>query len=82
MEHSLLAYWRSLLEQNMEWTKAARARGRNGGRPKRLTKKQIEMLQHLTVDKKHSVKEICLTLGIGRTAFYRYIKPEQSGHSF
>src|SRR3954469_700207 len=61
---------------------AARARGRNGGRPKKLTRKQIEMLQHLAADKKHSVKEICQTLGIGRTVFYRYVKPEQSGHSF
>src|SRR4051794_28829513 len=52
---------------------AARARGRNGGRPKKLTNKQIEMLQHLAADKKHTVKEICQTLGIGRTAFYRYL---------
>jgi DNA invertase Pin-like site-specific DNA recombinase len=56
---------------------AARARGRNGGRPKKLTKKQIEMLQHLAADKKHTVKEICQTLGIGRTAFYRYLNADQ-----
>jgi DNA invertase Pin-like site-specific DNA recombinase len=61
---------------------AARARGRNGGRPKKLTNKQIQILQHLAADKKHTVNEICQTLGIGRTAFYRYVKPEQSGHSF
>jgi DNA invertase Pin-like site-specific DNA recombinase len=41
---------------------AARARGRNGGRPKKLTNKQIQMLQHLAADKKHSVKEICLSV--------------------
>src|SRR4051812_27683061 len=56
---------------------AARARGRNGGRPKKLTDKQIQMLQHLAADKKHSVKEICQTLGIGRTAFYRYVNEDQ-----
>jgi DNA invertase Pin-like site-specific DNA recombinase len=56
---------------------AARARGRNGGRPKKLTNKQIQMLQHLAADKKHSVKEICQTLGIGRTAFYRYVNEDQ-----
>src|SRR3954467_9862222 len=33
---------------------AARARGRNDGRPKKLTNKQIQMLQHLAADKKHS----------------------------
>jgi DNA invertase Pin-like site-specific DNA recombinase len=56
---------------------AARARGRNGGRPKKLTKKQIEMLQHLAADKTHTVAEICKTLGIGRTAFYRYVNTDQ-----
>jgi DNA invertase Pin-like site-specific DNA recombinase len=55
---------------------AARARGRNGGRPKKLTVKQIQILQHLAADKKHTVKEICQTLGIGRTAFYRYAKTD------
>jgi DNA invertase Pin-like site-specific DNA recombinase len=55
---------------------AARARGRNGGRPKKLTPKQIQMLQHLAADKKHTVAEICQTLGIGRTAFYRYVKAD------
>jgi DNA invertase Pin-like site-specific DNA recombinase len=57
---------------------AARARGRNGGRPKKLTNKQIEMLQHLAADKKHTVSEICTTLGIGRTAFYRYLEADDS----
>src|SRR4051794_1861125 len=53
---------------------AARARGRNGGRPKKLSAKQIQMLQHLAADRKHTVSEICQTLGIGRTAFYRYLE--------
>src|SRR3954471_22449092 len=56
---------------------AARARGRNGGRPKKLSAKQIQMLQHLAADKKHTVAEICKTLGIGRTAFYRYVNTDQ-----
>jgi DNA invertase Pin-like site-specific DNA recombinase len=57
---------------------AARARGRNGGRPQKLTNKQIQMLQNLAADNKHSVKEICQTLGIGRTAFYRYLEADDS----
>src|SRR4051794_16039125 len=61
-------------ERTQAGLQAARARGRNGGRPKKLTKKQIEMLQHLAADKKHSVKEICQTRGIGRTGFYRYLE--------
>src|SRR3954471_1189788 len=61
-------------ERTKAGLQAARSRGRNGGRPRKLTNKQIQMLQHLAADKKHSVKEICQTLGIGRTAFYRYLE--------
>jgi DNA invertase Pin-like site-specific DNA recombinase len=64
-------------ERTKAGLQAARARGRQGRLPKKLTKKQIEMLQHLAADKKHTVKEICQTLGIGRTAFYRYMKAGQ-----
>jgi DNA invertase Pin-like site-specific DNA recombinase len=60
-------------ERTKAGLQAAWARGRNGGRPKKLTTKQIQMLQHLAADKKHTVKEICRTFGIGRTAFYRYV---------
>src|SRR5918911_897148 len=57
---------------------AARSRGRKGGRPKALTQKQIDMLNHLASDPKRSVQEICETLGISRRTFYRYVKPEQA----
>jgi DNA invertase Pin-like site-specific DNA recombinase len=76
---SLAEFERDIIrERTMAGLQAARARGRNGGRPKKLTRKQIEMLQHLAADKKHSVKEICQTLGIGRTAFYRYVKADET----
>ena len=55
---------------------AARARGRNGGRRKKLTDKQIQVAQQL-YDAKTPVKQICETLGIGRTTFYRYVKADQ-----
>jgi DNA invertase Pin-like site-specific DNA recombinase len=45
---------------------AARARGKVGGRPKALTKKQQEMLQVLYRDKTHSIADICKTLNISR----------------
>src|SRR3954471_6659327 len=61
-------------ERTKAGLQAARSRGRNGGRPRKLTDKQMQILQHLAADKKHSVKEICETLGIGRTAFYRYLE--------
>jgi DNA invertase Pin-like site-specific DNA recombinase len=55
----------------------ARARRRSGGRPKALTKSKAEMARQLYSDKIHSINEICQTLGISRTTFYRYVKPNQ-----
>jgi DNA invertase Pin-like site-specific DNA recombinase len=76
---SLAEFEREIIkERTNAGLQAARSRGRNGGRPKKLTAKQVQMLQHLAADKKHSVSEICQTLGIGRTAFYRYLEADDS----
>ena len=56
---------------------AARARGKSGGRPKALTPKQQQMLRNLAADPDNSIEDICQTLGIGRTTYYRYVKAEQ-----
>src|SRR4051812_711843 len=53
---------------------AARARGRSGGRPKKLTNKKAAMARQLYQDRTHSIDEICKILGISRTTFYRYMK--------
>src|SRR5947209_13185067 len=50
---------------------AARARGRTGGRRKKLTKKQAEMARELYKNRANTIDDICQTLGIGRTTFYR-----------
>jgi len=51
----------------------ARARGRLGGRPKALDKKQIAVAESLYEGGKTSVSQICKTLGISRATFYRNI---------
>jgi DNA invertase Pin-like site-specific DNA recombinase len=58
---------------------AARARGKSGGRPKAMTAKQVQMLRNLASDPENSIDEICKTLGISRTTFYRYVKADQGG---
>jgi DNA invertase Pin-like site-specific DNA recombinase len=58
---------------------AARSRGRSGGRPKALTAKEVQMLRNMAADKSLSVSDICKTLGIGRTTFYRYVKAGENG---
>lgn len=53
----------------------ARARGRKGGRSKKLkTAAQVAEAQRLYADKTRSIEEICAALGISRASFYRYIK--------
>ena len=54
---------------------AARARGRMGGRPKKLgTGGEVAMAQALYDDRTHSIADICRTLGISRTTLYRYVE--------
>src|SRR5215467_7919093 len=54
---------------------AARARGRVGGRPKRLaTNGKVAFARRVFADLHHSIPEICSTLGISRSTLYRYVK--------
>jgi DNA invertase Pin-like site-specific DNA recombinase len=54
---------------------AARARGRVGGRPRKLkTNGKVALARSLFADKSHSIEEICTTLGISRATLYRYVK--------
>src|SRR5919112_1120648 len=64
-------------ERTQAGLSAARSRGKSGGRPKALTEKQVQMLNNLAADKDRSVEEICKTLGISRTTFYRYANAAQ-----
>jgi DNA invertase Pin-like site-specific DNA recombinase len=52
---------------------SARSRGKVGGRPKALTVKQVQILRNMAADPSLTVTDICKTLGIGRTTFYRYV---------
>jgi len=56
---------------------SARSRGKVGGRPKALTVKQVQILRNMAADPSLTVTDICKTLGIGRTTFYRYVKAGQ-----
>jgi DNA invertase Pin-like site-specific DNA recombinase len=53
---------------------SARARGRRGGRPKALDQESLAVAKTLHASRENSVAEICRTLGISRTTFYRSLK--------
>lgn len=52
---------------------AARVRGRQGGRPKSLTEKQIALLKTLYEDKNTPISEIAKLLNISKKTIYNYI---------
>ncbi len=60
-------------ERTIAGLAAARARGRNGGRPG-LPPAKVAALQALAADRSKSPGEICKALGISRATFYKYAK--------
>lgn len=69
---ALAEFERELIrERTNAGLKAARARGKLGGRPKKLSPKQVEMARKLYADTSVSIKEICDTLSISRATLYR-----------
>ena len=62
-------------EMIRERTKAglasARARGRVGGRPKALSKKDLKAVKTMMASNKHSVSEIAERFGVNRSTLYR-----------
>jgi DNA invertase Pin-like site-specific DNA recombinase len=72
---ALAEFERNLIrERTQAGLTAARARGRFGGRPKKIQdNSQIELAKKLYTDKTISVTAICKTLKISRSTFYRLI---------
>jgi DNA invertase Pin-like site-specific DNA recombinase len=70
-----------IVERTQAGLAAARARGRTGGRPRGTTRydaKKLALAQHLATDQHRSITEICQTLGIARTTYYRYVNVHRS----
>lgn len=52
---------------------AARARGRKGGRPKKLTSNKLNLALELYQGKKHSIEQICEIVSVSKPTLYKYI---------
>ena len=60
--------------------RAARARGRLGGRPKAKmldTPKKVALAQSLYENRNNTIDEICKTLNVSRATLYRYIQTKE-----
>ena len=78
MMGALAEFERDLIrERTRAGLAAARARGRTGGRPRKLkTNSKVALARRLFADKNNSIEEICSTLGISRASLYRYVKED------
>jgi DNA invertase Pin-like site-specific DNA recombinase len=71
---ALAEFERNLIrERTRAGLSAARARGRQGGRPKMLDAKKRQLTLRLYHERKHSIAEICRLMGISKSTLYNYL---------
>ena len=71
---ALAEFERNLIrERTRAGLSAARARGRQGGRPKRLDPKKRELALRLYQERQHSIAELCQLMGISKSTLYNYL---------
>ena len=74
---ALAEFERDLIrDRTIAGLRAARARGRMGGRPKEMTPEKLKIAARLMKDHEVSIKEICTTLGVAKSTLYRYVSPK------
>jgi len=75
---ALAEFERNLIrERTRAGLSAARARGRQGGRPKLLDPQKRELALRLHRERQHSIADICRLMGISKSTLYNYLA-EQS----
>lgn len=73
---SLAEFERALIvERTQAGLAAARARGRHGGRPRKVDDAKINLIRQLYDSREHSVEAIARMVGVGRTTVYRSLEP-------
>ena len=70
---ALAEFERNLIrERTQAGLVAARARGRMGGRPRRLDPVKLALAVKLHRERNHTVEEICKMMGISKSTLYNY----------
>ena len=62
-----------LRERTKAGLASARARGRIGGRPLKLSPAQVEMASTLLTNAKSKIPDVCKMLGVSRSTVYRHL---------
>ena len=72
---SLADFERELIrERTKAGLESARARGRKGGRPRKLNSNQVRTLKAMYDSRDHSLSEIARTFNISRPTVYKYLE--------
>jgi DNA invertase Pin-like site-specific DNA recombinase len=64
-------------ERTQAGLSAARARGRVGGRPKKLNSDKKELAVRLYTERKHPIDKICEMMEISKPTLYKYIREKE-----
>ena len=79
---ALAEFERNLIrERTKAGLEAARARGRKGGRKKKLDQKKRALAVELYQSKKHTIPEICSMVGISKPTLYAYVQEVKANHA-
>ena len=71
---ALAEFERNLIcERTLAGLKAARARGRNGGRPKKLSAKELKTIRTLLRSNEVPVQDIAAQFKVNRSTLYRNV---------
>lgn len=66
-----------IIERTHAGLKAARARGRMGGRPSMLDKRQVSKMKQYYEEQQMTVSDICKIFNVSRPTLYNYIKKDK-----
>jgi len=73
---ALAEFERELIrERTMAGLEAARARGRVGGRPPKMTPEKVKVAREMYASREHTVEAIAETVGVSRKTIYRWLAP-------
>jgi len=74
---SLAEFERELIrERTIAGLMSARARGRNGGRPYKMTVPKLRLAQAAMAKRGTRVGDLCRELGVSRQTLYRFVDPK------
>ena len=65
-----------IVERTKAGLASARARGRNGGRPFKMTTAKLRLAQAAMGQPGTAVGELCIELGVSRQTLYRHVTPQ------